>query len=320
MSAVPNDIAESQAAALSAEPAAAPANAAGAPATPTKQKKPKAPKVTSAADGQTPAETPVVAAEKPGAQHASEAKKNKTPWYVERTERQLRRREEQSIVFLTKKLVLHSHHAQDVLMRTEKNWSESMITLSETMRNFKPEDQCVEVDAAVDRLLDECVKAIKTTSERLNKTAESHGIDMDDVEVEYTKPAEYKLRVLSPREYRFHTLLLELDALCGLIDKLWLLKLVPDRSRTQIPYDMKRQIMRMVNRVRNLVYRAQASSQRAGAPDAADPRIGTVLDPNAATTTTETSDVPAAGAEVVEAASSEAEDAKSASSEALATA
>jgi hypothetical protein len=42
-------------------------------------------------------------------------------------------------------------------------------------------------------------------------------------------------------------------------------KLLSDRNRSQIPYETKRQIIRMVNRVRTLVFRAQASNERAAA-------------------------------------------------------
>lgn len=304
MAAVPTDISASQAEALSTAPAT-PITPHAPPGTEAIVKTQKQKKTKQSTEAGGVAEAPQADATPSGRKHDDQRtgeagnKKMKTPWYVERTERQLRQRENQSIVFLTKKLVLQSHHAQDVLARTGKSWSESMITLSETMRNFKPETQCLVVDAEVDRLMEECLKAIKVTSERMNKTAEAHGIDLDEVDVEYTKPAEYQLRVLSPREYRFHSLLMELDNLCALIDKLWLLKLVPDRSRSQIPFETKRQIMRLVNRVRTLVYRAQASSQRAGAPDAADPRAGTVLDPNAPQAAAEVKQNEAAHAEGV---------------------
>lgn len=296
MAAVPSDIASTQAEAL------------GAPAPSsltTKTKKPKAVAVpvSDAASNESgtgplsePAATAADAAagtkhQAPAAVTAPKAgtpadgkKKKTTPWFVDRTERTLRNRANQSFPILIKSVTLKSHHAQDILERTGKQWSEAMITLSETMRNFKPEDQCVEVDAAVDRLLDESFGHIKTNIARLEKLAEAQGLEVDDMETQYSKPASYKLQVLSPREFRFHTLLQELDKMCDLIDKMWYFTLVTDRNRSQIPYEAKRQIIRMVNRVRTLVYRAQASSQRAGAPDAADPRVGTILDPNAAKT------------------------------------
>ena len=296
MAAVPSDIASTQAEALGAP-------APSSPTTKTKKPKAVAVPVSDAASNESgigplsePAATTddaAVAAKDlaPAAVTAPKAgtpadgkKKKTTPWFVDRTERTLRNRANQSFPILIKSVTLKSHHAQDILERTGKQWSEAMITLSETMRNFKPEDQCVEVDAAVDRLLDESFGHIKTNIARLDKLAEAQGLEVDDMETQYSKPASYKLQVLSPREFRFHTLLQELDKMCDLIDKMWYFTLVTDRNRSQIPYEAKRQIIRMVNRVRTLVYRAQASSQRAGAPDAADPRVGTILDPNAAKT------------------------------------
>lgn len=295
MAAVPSDIASTQAEALGSPAPSSPASK------PRKAKAAAPTSASAAANNETisgpinePVTTPVdgVVAEKPQAPAAAPTqkpavatdgkKKKATPWFVDRTERTLRNRANQSFPILFKSVTLKSHHAQDILERTGKQWSEAMITLSETMRNFKPEDQCVEVDAAVDRLLDESFNHIKTNIARLDKLAEAQGLDVDDMETQYSKPASYKLQVLSPREFRFHTLLQELDKMCDLIDKLWYFTLVTDRNRSQIPYEAKRQIIRMVNRVRTLVYRAQASSQRAGAPDAADPRVGTILDPNAA--------------------------------------
>lgn len=296
MAAVPSDIASTQAEALGAP-------APSSPTTKTKKPKAVAASVNDAASNESgsgpltepavaPADAAVAAKDMPPAAvtapkagtPADGKKKKATPWFVDRTERTLRNRANQSFPILIKSVTLKSHHAQDILERTGKQWSEAMITLSETMRNFKPEDQCVEVDAAVDRLLDESFGHIKTNIARLDKLAEAQGLEVDDMETQYSKPASYKLQVLSPREFRFHTLLQELDKMCDLIDKMWYFTLVTDRNRSQIPYEAKRQIIRMVNRVRTLVYRAQASSQRAGAPDAADPRVGTILDPNAAKT------------------------------------
>lgn len=146
-------------------------------------------------------------------------KPHDTPWYVARAERTLRNRANQSFPIRTKRLTLQSFHAQDMLQRSGENWLKQMITLSETMRNFKPEEQCIVVDGEVDRLLNDSFKAIKTNIERLNKLAEANGLDMEEIEAEYSIPLIRVLKVL-PREFRFHTLLQELDKLCALIDKM----------------------------------------------------------------------------------------------------
>lgn len=258
MSAVPSDIAASQTEALAVTPkpskpkkgktlpAVAANESAASPGPAKAEAKPSEP---AAADG---SPTPVTA-----------RKKSTTPWFIERNERNLRQRETQSFVFLTKKLTLKTHHALEILRSCMEPWSQAMITLSETMRNFKSEEDCVVVDAEVDRYLEECFSAIKTHIARFNKLAEGHGLDLSELEVEYDKPETQTLRVLSPREIRFHSLLIELDQMCEMTDKLWMIKLLSDRHRSQIPYEVKRQITRMVNRARTLVYRAQASNQRA---------------------------------------------------------
>ena len=310
MAAVPNDIAMSQAEALSAS--------SPAEASPQKPKKARAATVANDATAQAATASSDAPSAVPNAAEAANAsevqkadttgggKRNRTdtPWYVARAERTLRNRANQSFPILTKRLTLQSFHAQDMLQRSGENWAEAMITLSETMRNFKPEEQCIVVDGEVDRLLNDSFKAIKTNIELLNKLAEANGLDMEEIEAEYSSPSTYVLKVLSPREFRFHTLLQELDKLCALIDKMWYVSLVSDRHRSQIPFETMRQIIRMVNRVRTLVYRAQASSQRAGAPDAVDPRVGTVVDPSlkknsgsAAPTTSSEPEAAAAAAE-----------------------
>jgi len=71
----------------------------------------------------------------------------------------------------------------------------------------------------------------------------------------------------------------DFDSFCMLMDALWMMKLVTDRARAVTFYQIKRTILITCGRIRTLVYRAQASSQRSGAPDPRDPRIDTPLDP-----------------------------------------
>ena len=144
MAAVPNDIAMSQAEALSASTPAE--------ASPQKPKKARAATVANDATAQAAtasSDAPSAAPNAAEAANASEVqkadttgggKKNRsaTPWFVERAERTLRNRANQSFPILTKRLTLQSYHAQDMLVRAGENWAEAMITLSETMRNFKP--------------------------------------------------------------------------------------------------------------------------------------------------------------------------------------
>ena len=137
MAAVPSDIASTQAEALgspapsspASKPrkakAAAPTNASAAANNETISGPINEP-VTTAVDGvmaekpQAPAAAPT---QKPAV--ATDGKKKKaTPWFVDRTERTLRNRANQSFPILFKSVTLKSHHAQDILERTGKQWSE----------------------------------------------------------------------------------------------------------------------------------------------------------------------------------------------------
>jgi hypothetical protein len=205
------------------------------------------------------------------------------PWYVKKGSEQLRRRiQNVSMPFLKSRMTLKTEQAQNIFERSSTFWEEAMITLSVTMRNFKPEDQCLHVDAEADRLLDECVKVLDTERKRLMKLAENNGIDLEgELEIEYTKPKSYEFNLSSPRETRFHKMIRDFDAFCIFMDLLWMMKIVPDRERANTFYKLKRSILSTSGRIRNLVYRAQASSQRKGIQDAQDPRVGTALDPSA---------------------------------------
>jgi hypothetical protein len=92
---------------------------------------------------------------------------------------------------------------------------------------------------------------------------------------------EYEMQMSSPRERRFHELLLLLDKLCIYLDMLWMATLISDRARSKSAYDAKSLLLRTCGKARILVFRAQASSQRNGIPNAADPRKGTQLEPGA---------------------------------------
>jgi len=167
------------------------------------------------------------------------------PWYVRSGSARLQRRiETVSMPFMKSKMTLQTEHAQSIFERANKLWEEAMITLSVTMRNFKPEDQCLVVDAEADRILEECVKRLETEQKRLVTLAESNGIDIDgDFQIEYTLPRTYEANITSPRETRFHKMIRDFDSFCMLMDALWMMKLVTDRARAVTFYQIKRTIL-----------------------------------------------------------------------------
>jgi len=205
------------------------------------------------------------------------------PWFIKRGQDQLQRMSKQSMPFRKQQLTLQTRHAQEMYERAHEMWSETVITLSVTMRNFKPENECLIVDAEVDTLLGTCETFIKEEMVRLQTVADNNGVDLEGAtDVEYTHPMTFDMQITSPREKRFHDLMRQLDKLCIYLDILWMATLINDRARSKSAYEAKSLIMRTCGKARTLVFRAQASSQRNGKHNAQDPRKGTAIDANGA--------------------------------------
>ena len=195
------------------------------------------------------------------------------PWYVRSVQKTLQRMADESKPVRKQKITLKTRHAQEMYTRFAVLWAETVLTLSVTMRNFKPEAQCLIVDGEVDRAMDVPAEFIKAEFERLNTLADNNGVDLSDTtDVEYTNPAQYAVAITAPRERRFYELLQEFDKLCISMDALWMSSLVTDRARSKSAYDVKRALTRALYQARNLVFRAQASSDRNGIHKIKDPR------------------------------------------------
>lgn len=198
---------------------------------------------------------------------------NAEPWYVRSVQKSLQRMANQSKPVRKQRITLKTRHAQEMYERGAMLWPETVLTLSVTMRNFKPEEQCLVVDAEVDRIMKEPADFIKAEVDRLNALADNNGVDLGDItDVEYTNPAQYEMLITAPRERRFYDLLQEFDKLCICMDALWMSSLVSDRARSKSAYDVKRSLIRALYQARNLVFRAQASSDRNGIHNIRDPR------------------------------------------------
>lgn len=249
------------------------------PAAPKPKRAPRKPaaetaKASEEAAGTSTADTSATAKEGATAKKARATRDGNTePWYVRKVQKSLERMANESKPTRKQKITLKTRHAQEMFTRGAQLWAETVLTLSVTMRNFKPEDQCLVVDAEVDRTMQAPADFIKAEFERLNALADSNGVDLSDItDVEYTNPAQYAMIISAPRERIFYDLLLEYDKLCVQMDVLWMSSLVTDRARSRSAYDVKRVLVRALYQARNLVFRAQASSDRNGIHKVQDPR------------------------------------------------
>ncbi|WP_126448356.1 AcaB family transcriptional regulator [Sulfuricystis multivorans] len=165
-----------------------------------------------------------------------------------------------SHAFFTQKVKLHSFHAQQVFDRGFEICSNAVFTLSVVLRMISTEDQAREVEGIVDERINKTFEDLRGEALRLEKLAESNGIEF--VGVEYTNPKEFEAKITSPRIVRYVGLIREFDGLVAKIDTLWLSGVIPDSNYSRSIYEWKRRLLRLAGTIRSISTRAMIAARR----------------------------------------------------------
>lgn len=230
-------------------------------------------------------ETPISegsqAAPKVDADGSTEQKPQKRPdSKAQAAQRRQRTRQQYSMPFVSSSITLKSFHAQQTYERGFQQGADALFTLSVLMRVVAPEDQAVQVDEVVNKELSAVVDELKQEFARLDQLADSNGISLGGLN--YSMPATFTPQVTSPRAAVYLKLLGDLDKLVETMDALWLSHVISDGDHSKNIFKWKRRILRLAGTLRNLANRGMASAQRKGVDHVQDPRVGTLLDPDAA--------------------------------------
>lgn len=191
-------------------------------------------------------------------------------------------RQQYSVPFITNTLTLKTHHAQHTFERGFPICAEAIFTLSVVMRVVAPEQDAVQVDAAVETQLSTVRAELTAESERLNRLAEASGVVFSGVQ--YSMPREFTPRITSPRATLYLSLLRQMDDIVEKMDTLWLAGVINDSVHNQGIFQWQRRILRLSGAIRTLVVRAMSAAQRKDIHNVQDPRTGTLLDTDAAPT------------------------------------
>lgn len=249
-----------------------------------RHKKPEAQATNADTSNVTKAMAEVKSAEVKKLRHAAQ-NSGYTPWYVHKGTAKFERQMQTSMPYIVHKLALSSQPAIDAYERSYQVFSEALFTLSVMMRAFKSEEICLEVDQLVNTKIDSVAAKIDLFTQQIAHTADSNGLELAELQTQFTKPTEFEVKIVSPREMRVIGLLRRIDSMMGNAHGLWILGFMNDRSHHRIKFETVRTMMRAANDARNLVYRAQAAAQRFNATTPQDPRTGTALDPSSGVTT-----------------------------------
>lgn len=162
--------------------------------------------------------------------------------------------------FFTQKIKLNSLHAHQVFDRGFELCANAIFSLSIVLRVFASDAQAREVEAIVDNRLNKVFDDIRAEVIRLEKLAESNGIEFSGVT--YSNPKELEARITSPRAVRYIGLIREFDGLVAKFDILWLSGSIPDSIYSISLYEWKRRLLRVSGGMRSLAGRAITAAKR----------------------------------------------------------
>ena len=162
--------------------------------------------------------------------------------------------------YFTQKVKLNSLHAHQVFDRGFELCANAIFSLSIVLRVFASDAQAREVEAIVDNRLNKVFDDIRTEVIRLEKLAESNGIEFSGVT--YSNPKELEAKITSPRAVRYIGLIREFDSLVAKFDILWLSGSIPDSIYSISIYEWKRRLLRVSGGMRSLAGRAITAARR----------------------------------------------------------
>jgi hypothetical protein len=162
--------------------------------------------------------------------------------------------------YFTQKVRLHSFHAQQVFDRGFDLCTTAIFSLSVVLRIIGTDDQARDVEGIVDERLSAMFEEIRGEVARLDKLAESNGIEFSGID--YSHPKEVEAKITSPRAVRYIGLIREFDSLVAKLDTLWLSGVIPDGIYSRSIYDWKRRILRLAGTIRSISGRAMTAARR----------------------------------------------------------
>lgn len=165
-----------------------------------------------------------------------------------------------SHAYFAQKVTLRSFHAQQVFDRGFELCANAIFSLSVVLRVIGSDEQAREVEGIVDERLNRMFEDMRNEIARMEKIAETNGIEFAGID--YSSPKEVEAKITSPRAVRYVGLIREFDNLVAKLDTLWLSGVIPDSSYSRSIYEWKRRILRLAGNIRSLAGRAMTAARR----------------------------------------------------------
>ena len=162
--------------------------------------------------------------------------------------------------YFTQRVKLQSFHAQQVFDRGFELCANAIFSLSVVLRIIGSDEQAHQVEALVDERLSKMANDMFSEVARLDRMAESHGIEFKGID--YSQPREVDAKITSPRAVRYMSLIREFDNLIAKLDTLWLSGVITDSIYSRSIYEWKRRLLRLAGGLRSIAGRSIIAARK----------------------------------------------------------
>lgn len=168
-----------------------------------------------------------------------------------------------SRAFFNATVQLQSLHTHQVIQRCFSESAEAVYALSAILPALTTTENVEAAQNEIFGRVDAAEKDIGNEIQRVAKLIESSGIDIN--QLGYTAAQTFHAQICSPRANQLLRVIKQLDDLIKLLDTLWLTETITQKVHTETVFLWKRRVIKLMNHVREVGFRAMNAAHRANA-------------------------------------------------------
>ena len=159
-------------------------------------------------------------------------------------------------------ITLNSHYSQE-LVDNYYECSMLLVQMLTALPRFCDKEQAEEVESVVRGKVNAVHEAIQAEDERQRKIAADNGVDLDQVDVGFTKAKTFQLRRYTPVCHQLAQVLELYDQLMWIMEVNFLHDLIHARARKDLAYQYRKVIQKLTRELKDLHVRTRDATHRA---------------------------------------------------------
>ncbi len=159
-------------------------------------------------------------------------------------------------------LKVNSYQAQRVMSRKFERVKNALFNMDAILPLFsKQQTEMDEIERIIQEDMENIKQDLNKDEAQFTKLIEDYGIER---RATYTHPSAYEIEITSPKVADFAELIKKLDTLIGLIDTLWIPKVLHNKQRNNAVYQWQQRLLKLADRITGIEKRARAAAHAQG--------------------------------------------------------